>query len=469
MTVEYCYVPGFHTNECYVLDPSSGTIIANPTIVNDSTWATLTLDGTKAFCSALVSTGSAVSVIDTASNTVVATVALPSGIGIGSTMVANTDTLYVSAQNTSTFASVVCVMDIATLTFGTTIPYGYDTTGPGLMAISNDGAWVYIVAGATGNRVYGIDTSTNAVTTCTTDPNTNPNSVAISPNSSIVYVGANSSTGTYYVYKFAVGATAPASSVTVTSSYPDFVYVSQDGLWVYAVLVSGDLMVISAGPFTLSHTDTGLGAIMCATPTPLDTTYVVGLAHVYQYDNTGTNVATFATPTNRCIFGAVSPDGTNLFVVDSTNDTVYQYAVPANTLSYSYNTPTQPQMLTTANPSIAPTTQTAGILFIPRKGMSSDYTSADLYADWLAIELWANNSFTPPVTDLYIPNKTSTAQQDILAAFLHVQDWANNTVVAAFAAASTKVNTLFIPTKTSADPNSLTTAFLSIQDWANAL
>lgn len=70
-------------------------------------------------------------------------------------------------------------------------------------------------------------------------------------------------------------------------------------------------------------------------------------------------------------------------------------------------------------------------LFIPRKGragMGGGYTPTDLIINWLAIERWANNAWTPTQANLYIPNKAegrmpTTAEID--QNWLAIERWAN--------------------------------------------
>jgi hypothetical protein len=109
---------------------------------------------------------------------------------------------------------------------------------------------------------------------------------------------------------------------------------------------------------------------------------------------------------------------------------------------------------------------TVGNLFIPRKGFQSSYTQQDFYADWLAIELWANHDWSPSPPNLFIPRKQDSATLvNVMANWLAIEDWAN----AIGSLGGVTVPPLFIPRKESLDPIDVTASFLAVQDWANAL
>jgi YVTN family beta-propeller protein len=119
--------------------------------------------------------GRAVSVIDTGSNTVVATVAMAQPVVVAITP--DGTRAYVT-DNSSLSTGSVAVIDTATNTVLTTVVVGID---PQDLAITADGTHVYVACfGA--NSVFVIDTATNTVS-ATIAVGANPVGVAIAPSS----------------------------------------------------------------------------------------------------------------------------------------------------------------------------------------------------------------------------------------------------------------------------------------------
>jgi YVTN family beta-propeller protein len=132
---------------------------------------------------AYIASGGAVSVIDTATNTVTATVPkVPTGIGVA---VHPTGTfVYVTNQAFGT----ISVIDTATNTVTRTVPVGASPTG---VAAHPAGTFVY-VANLDSNTVSVINTTTNTVI-ATVPVGTGPFGVAVHPAGTSVYVTNESS------------------------------------------------------------------------------------------------------------------------------------------------------------------------------------------------------------------------------------------------------------------------------------
>jgi YVTN family beta-propeller protein len=105
-------------------------------------------------------------------------------------------------------------------------------------------------------------------------------------------------------------------------------------------------------------------------------------------------------------------------------------------------------------------------LFIPIKGkVSADYTQAELYANWLAIEIWSQRWLPPAPVALFFPDKHSTDPNALNANWIVFQNWVNQINQAEKA----PYPTLFIPRKASNAPTDLDIDFLRIENWANGL
>ncbi len=129
---------------------------------------------------------------------------------------------------------------------------------------------------------------------------------------------------------------------------------------------------------------------------------------------------------------------------------------------------------------------TIGTLFIPRKGFSSGsstggygYAPADLMANWLAIEHWANTEWSPAQAVLFIPCKRADRMPtvpELDANWLAIQRWVDDigTIKGHFPTDPDTVLTetippIFIPRKSSLQAADLDTNFLAIQNYANRL
>ena len=112
-----------------------------------------------------------VSVIDTANNTVVATV--PGGNPVYVTVSPDGSRVYVANYTSDT----VSVIDTATDSVVATVPVG---TGPDNVTVSPDGSRVYVATYGSGGTVSVIDTATDSVVATVTVGNS-PGNVAVSP------------------------------------------------------------------------------------------------------------------------------------------------------------------------------------------------------------------------------------------------------------------------------------------------
>jgi YVTN family beta-propeller protein len=175
------YISNLDGNTVSVIDTATNTVVATIPVGSEPFGVAVTSDGSKVYVSNFLA--QSVSVIDAATNTVVATVLvgfLPEGVAVtpdgGMVYVAN------AGQNT------VSVIDAATNTVIATIPVG---TQPKGVAVTPDGSKVYVANedGNTqgGNTVSVINTATNTVV-ATIPVGAEPFNVAVSPDGSKVYV-----------------------------------------------------------------------------------------------------------------------------------------------------------------------------------------------------------------------------------------------------------------------------------------
>ncbi|MDY9926298.1 PKD domain-containing protein [Methanosarcina sp.] len=166
------YVTNQASNTVSVIDTSTNTVTAT---VNVGSWpvgVAVNPDGTKVY---VVSAGS-MSVIDTASNNIIDTLAVGrDGVAINP---AGTR-VYVTSSSLNT----VSVIDTSTNTVTATVNVGNSPSG---VAVNPDGSKIY-VANSVSNTVSLIDTSTNTVI-ATVDVGVNPYGIAVNPAGTRVYV-----------------------------------------------------------------------------------------------------------------------------------------------------------------------------------------------------------------------------------------------------------------------------------------
>jgi YVTN family beta-propeller protein len=186
---------------------------------------------------------STVSVVDTASNTVVATV--PVGLGpVGVVVNGATSRAYVA--NTS--GGSVTVVNTATNTPITTVPVASLPVG---IAVDPVGTTVY-VTNFSSSLVSVIDAATNAVVDSIPVGN-NPSGIAVHPSGGVVYV-ANSLSGTVSIVDPALGAVVDTIPV---GTQPEGLALDPSGGWLY---------VANGGSDTVSVIDTGLAAVVATVP-----------------------------------------------------------------------------------------------------------------------------------------------------------------------------------------------------------
>ena len=253
-----------------------------------------------------------VSVINTTSNSVIATIAV-GNYPIGASVTPDGSKVYVA----NTDSDDVSVINTATNTVTATIAVG---NGPAGISVSPDGTKVY-VANFSSHTMSVINTATNLVT-ATIPVGLNPYGIAVSPDGTKVYT-ANYSSDNVSVINTATNmviATIPAGDT------PFGVSVHPDGTKVYVSnRNSSDVTVINAA------TNTVITSIAVANgPNGVSVSPDGTKAYVANYFsdevtviNTVTNSVTATIEVGNGPIGvSVSPDGTKVYVVNTSDDDV---------------------------------------------------------------------------------------------------------------------------------------------------
>jgi YVTN family beta-propeller protein len=309
------YITNSSSNSVSVIDTATNTVIATIPVGNYPFGVAVIPDGSKVYITNVSS--NSVSVIDTASNTVIATI--PVGdYPYGVTVTPDGSKVYV-ANHVS--AGTVSVIDTASNTVTATIP-GFVLPGPAMaefpfgVAASPDGSKVYVTncPGAFSGGVEVIDTATDTATgiiavagDCVTD--NPPLGVVVTPDGSKVYVGE--SNGSLQNVRFSFVAVIDTASNTVTAMIPVGPVPSPElgGAVPFGLAVSPD----SSKVYVTSET--------------LNTVSVIDAV---------TNAVTATIPVgNRPIGVSVTPDGSKVYVANAASDSVSVIDTATNAVTAS--------------------------------------------------------------------------------------------------------------------------------------
>jgi uncharacterized protein (TIGR03118 family) len=274
------YVTNASSSSVSVIDTATNTVIDTIVVGNRPVAVAFTPNGTRAYVAN--SDSNSVSVIDTATKTVIATVGLesfPQGLAI----TPDGSRVYVA----NTFSNSVSVIDTGSNTVIATIGVGVDPDG---VAITPNGSRAY-VANAGSNSVSVIDTATNTVTD-TVEVGVGDLWLAITPDGSRAYV-TNSGSNSVSVIDLATNTV----TATVEMFQPGGDAITPDGTRVYVANSSANFGSVSV-------VDTG----------------------------TNTVIATVEVGPNAQQV-AITPDGTRAYVTSFASNSVFVIDTATNTVS----------------------------------------------------------------------------------------------------------------------------------------
>jgi len=256
-----------------------------------------------------------VSVIDTATNQVTATVNVgvqPDGVAV----TPDGKKVYVGNNNDGT----VSVIDTSTNTVTATVTVG---TNPNGIVVSPDGTKVYVACYST-NNIFVIDTATNTVTATVNAPNIyNPTSIAITPDGTKIYVGNNNGpqivsvidTTTYTVITtVGVGANPHYIAITPNGAYAYVTSWLYNNVYVINTTTNAVIATIPVGTHAQGAAVSPDGAKVYVTNSGDKTISIIDAA---------TNIVTATIPVGNSPNGVeVSPDGSKVYVANTDDGTV---------------------------------------------------------------------------------------------------------------------------------------------------
>ena len=231
----YAYVADYAAQAVYVVDTATNAVSASLSVSTPFDVA-ITPNGSYGYAPNYVAAPGTVTVIDTSTNSVTATVSdaslnYPRGVAISP----NGSYAYVANYGGGT----VSVIDTSTNSVTAAVTVG---TSPMGVAISPNGSYAY-VANVNDGTVSVIDTSTNSVT-ATVTVGSGPRGVAVSPDGSTAYV-PNSSSGTVSVIDTSTNSVT--ATVTVGSYPADVAFTPNSATAYVSNYFSGSVSVIATG------------------------------------------------------------------------------------------------------------------------------------------------------------------------------------------------------------------------------
>jgi len=275
-----------------------------------------------------------ISVIDTATNTIVATPDVGGTSFNGSAVLPNGNFAYIGVSGTSQ----VAVIDTVTQTQVATIT-GFSQ--PGALAALPDSSRVYVANQST-RRIDVIDTATNTITTAITLPvGTAGVALAASPDGSRVYLVLSSGG---YVLRYIDTATNTLNAASVSAgSFASGLTVSPDGATVYvAASGDGEIRVVNAAAMTLSRTITAANSPSAVAVSPDGATLYVpafgGNALRVIDAASGSSIANITTAAQP-VGVSLNPAGTRAYVTSLGGNTVSVVDTASNTVLTTLGAP----------------------------------------------------------------------------------------------------------------------------------
>jgi YVTN family beta-propeller protein len=329
----YAYIVNNGDNTVSVIDTQSNTVIANVTVGNGPTGVAVSADGTRIYV--------------TNANSYL------TSVGTG-------------GVNEETGNGTVSVIDAATNTVIATIPLGYM---PGGVAVSADGTRIYVV-NSDNNTVSVIDAATNTVI-ATIPVGIMPDGVAVSPDGTKVYVTnwncsydpISMSPSPYINGTVSVIDTA-TDTVTATvpvGNWPWGIGVSPDGTRIYVTNFNNEtISAIDAATNTVTATIPLDGTPKGVAVNPAGTTLYVTIGNNVSVINVQTktviaNVTVGTYPTDV----ALTPDGTRIYVANAQSNDVSVIDAATNTVTATIPVGNSPsfygQFIVPAAPTSRPT------------------------------------------------------------------------------------------------------------------
>ncbi len=245
----FAYVTNDIGNSVSVIDTATNTVVATIPAGFRPRDIAITPDGSQAYVANLSNPGT-VSIINTTTNSVVATIS--TGLGIEPNGVAIANPTGAFAYVTNFRSNTVSVIDTAIRTVVATIAVGTEPTG---VAVTPDGAFTYVTNLSTSSSVGSVSVIDNVARSviATVAVGSWPRDLAISPNGAFVYV-VNQVVNTVSVIATATNTVIATVSLSPASA-PVGVAFTADGAFAYVENNgTGSISIINTGTHTVVQT-----------------------------------------------------------------------------------------------------------------------------------------------------------------------------------------------------------------------
>lgn len=324
----FAYVTNLSSNDVSVIDMATNTVVATIPV---GEWPEgIGITPNAAFAYVVNGASGTVSVIQTAINTVVATIPVGSigtTNGINSAAKVTPDGAFVYMTNY--LANEVSVIATTTNTVVATVPM----PNPICLAITADGAFVYVVnSDDPADTVSVIATATNTVV-ATAPVGSGAMGVAITPDGAYAYV-ANRADNTITV--IATATNTVVATIAGSGTYPAGVAIRPDGAYAYVTMAGDDAVSVIA---------------------------------------TATNTAVATVPVESWPIGlAITPDGAYAYVANQFSNSVSVIATATNTVVASIPVGDGPAWVAFIISGLPPTTSALTIAATPSSSQSDEGT-----------------------------------------------------------------------------------------------
>ena len=232
----------------------------------------------------------------------------------------------------------VSVIDTATNAVSATVAVGSNPVG---VAVAPDGGKVYVANKGRHSTVSVIDTATDSVSTTIDIDGLTPMGVAVTPDGSKVYVANDVPNGTVSVIDTA---TNTVSATVAVGRHPVGVAVKPDGSKLYvANKGNGNISVIDATNKVVATIDVGLAPFAVAVAPDGSKVYVTNLNNTVSVIDTATNAVSATISVGNGPLGvAFTPDGSKAYVANQFDHTVSVIATASNTVVATIDVGTSP-------------------------------------------------------------------------------------------------------------------------------
>ena len=349
------YVCNYDSDSVSVINTATNAVIATVTVGNGPISIATTPDGSKAYVSNYFS--ETVSVINTLTNTVSATLTVGGYYPDAIVSTPDGTQVYVACFNSPGTASAINTATNAVTNI---------SVGNNPRAIAITGTKAYVCNGSSGT-VSVIDTGTNTVS-ATITVGTTPSAIAITPNGSKAYV-CNRGAGTISVINTTTD-TVIGSPITVGTfgQSANEIAITPDGTQVYVSnTLDQTVSVISTTSDTVVHTST-----FSINPAAIAITPNSAKAYIVAEEISGSVIAV-----NTSTYGEVSisvggnpgaivitSDGTKAYVSNQLDGTVSVITTASNTVSATITVGTNPGSIALASAATTPTANPQSVSFV---------------------------------------------------------------------------------------------------------